>query len=297
MSSNLSTEVFSIMLKTQGIVIDNKISTVLWEGLQAFHYRLSVVEPDLIPPSQASVETIVLHVAGEVGSINFTDFSRWYRNTAAPGVVGIFPRNQPFKGVWTQRSENLLFNPTLELLNQVALETHAGEPRAINLKGLWLIEDPLLAQIGRTVLDLLYNTDPSARLYAESLGVTLAHHLLYKYSGQQRLTGVQLTLSNPQLRCAVDYIYANFERDLSLAEIAKSAGLSVAHFSRLFRQATGYSPYQYLIRCRVQRAYNLLKHHPYTIAEIAQMVGFYDQSHLLRHFKRIYGVSPKRIRG
>ncbi len=296
MSSNQTPEILPILMKAKGIIIENTHSSVLWEGVQAYHFQIPAIEQDLIPSAEASVETITLHIAGKVGAINFTDFSRWYSDMAAPGVVGILPRNQPFKAVWTQSSQNLVFNPTLEVLNQVALETYSGEPRAINLRKLGFVEDPMLPQIGWTLLDLLYDDDPSARLYAESLGVTLAHHLLYKYGDKQPVTRIQHTLSNHQLRCAVDYILANLERDLSLAEIAASAGLSVAHFSRLFRKTTGYSPYQYLIHCRVQSAYNLLKHPHYTIAQIAQMVGFYDQSHLSRHFKRIYGVSPQRIR-
>lgn len=296
MASHPPPEVLSILLRAKGTVVQNNSAAVGWESLEGFHFRLGIVDPDLIPIPQTKVETISLHIAGEVASINFSDFSQSYSAITAPGRVGIFPRNQPFKTGWTKPAENLVFYPTLAVLNQVALETRSGEPRALNLKRLGFTEDPILAQMGWTVLDLLYDTDPSARLYAESLGVTLAHHLLYKYGDQQRLTRTPLALSNHQLRSAVDYIHANFQRDVSLAEIATSAGLSVAHFSRLFRQATGYSPYQYLIHCRVQNAYRLLKHPAYTIAQIAQMVGFYDQSHLLRHFKRIYRVSPKSIR-
>ncbi|MDX1994086.1 MAG: AraC family transcriptional regulator [bacterium] len=296
MSVNQTPEVLPIVLKAQGLVVENTSTTVLWEGLQALHFRAPAVEPDVAPTAQASVETIVLMSGGEAGSVMFSDCSRWYRQTVAVGAVGIFPRNQPFRAAWAKPVDNFIFYPTLEVLNQVALETHSGEPRAINIGQLGLTNDLTLAQIGWTLLDLLYNTDQSARLYAEALGVTLAHHLLYKFSERPRLAILPAALSNHELQWVIEYINTHFQRDLSLAEIANSAGFSVPHFSRLFRKATGYSPYQYLIRCRVQKAYALLKSHPYSISEVAQMVGFYDHSHLLRHFKRIYGVSPKRIK-
>jgi AraC family transcriptional regulator len=67
------------------------------------------------------------------------------------------------------------------------------------------------------------------------------------------------------------------------------------HFSRCFKQSTGFSPYQYLIKCRVDKAKELLQHKDSLIAQTARTVGFANQSHLSRHFKRWFGVSPKSV--
>jgi hypothetical protein len=59
-----------------------------------------------------------------------------------------------------------------------------------------------------------------------------------------------------------------------------------------FKQSTGLAPHQFVIRCRVERAKELLLHSSLGIADIAAEVGFANQSHLNRHFKRIVGVTP-----
>jgi AraC family transcriptional regulator len=62
--------------------------------------------------------------------------------------------------------------------------------------------------------------------------------------------------------------------------------MSPYHFARLFKESTGLSPYQYVIEARVRKAKELLTTGKFTISEAAYHVGFVDQSHLTRHFKK-----------
>ena len=78
----------------------------------------------------------------------------------------------------------------------------------------------------------------------------------------------------------------------------KAAGISPFHLTRIFKKAIGMSPHQYLIEVRVHSANALLAagpEHP-SLAEVAAAVGFSDQSHLTRQFKRILGTTPKKAR-
>ena len=83
------------------------------------------------------------------------------------------------------------------------------------------------------------------------------------------------------------------DRDLTLTELAAIAQLSPNYFTRSFKQSTGFTPHQYVIRQRVEKAKQLLVEGQLAIADIALEVGFAHQSHLNRHFKRWVGVTPK----
>jgi AraC family transcriptional regulator len=69
--------------------------------------------------------------------------------------------------------------------------------------------------------------------------------------------------------------------------------MSPHYFSRLFKRSTGFAPHQYLIKCRIERAKQLLLKGKLTIAEVAYSVGFANQGHLNYHFKRLVGITPK----
>ena len=79
--------------------------------------------------------------------------------------------------------------------------------------------------------------------------------------------------------------------------MAAVAHLSVYHFARQFRAATGLPPHQYVIARRVKRAQQLLQASAdLPLAEVAACVGFSDQSQFCRHFKRLVGVTPGQFR-
>jgi transcriptional regulator GlxA family with amidase domain len=90
---------------------------------------------------------------------------------------------------------------------------------------------------------------------------------------------------------AVAFIETSFAQPVSLTMLAALAGLSVSRFATLFRQEVGISPHRYLCLVRVRHAQRLLRHGtPPSV--VATEVGFFDQSHLGRHFRRAVGVTP-----
>lgn len=89
---------------------------------------------------------------------------------------------------------------------------------------------------------------------------------------------------------------ANPARAYRLAELAERAGLSVPHFSQLFRRQTGYSPIDFLLRERLRRACLLLDATSASVYTIASEVGFVDPYYFSRQFHRIMGLSPRAYR-
>jgi AraC family transcriptional regulator len=102
-------------------------------------------------------------------------------------------------------------------------------------------------------------------------------------------------LPREKLVRAVEYIQDQLDADLTVSGIAQAVGMSPDHFSRLFKESTGQSPHRYVVEARVRKAKDLLTTGKFTISEAAYQVGFVDQSHLTRHFKRVFGLTPKRL--
>ncbi len=95
------------------------------------------------------------------------------------------------------------------------------------------------------------------------------------------------------VRRAMDYLRAHLSDSVTLDDLALHAGLDKFHLCRAFRAQIGLPPHAYLTHLRVARARRLLERG--TIAsEVASLVGFYDQSQLNRHFRRIVGTTPGR---
>lgn len=135
------------------------------------------------------------------------------------------------------------------------------------------------------------------RLYVDSLIHTLGTHLLRYYSNNIPSHSAQLRslthgIAPATLRRVIDYIHDNLACKLTLDTIATQANLSPYHFARLFKQSTGQPLHQYVIEQRVASAKQLLVSGQGTVGEVAALVGFHDQSHLHRYFKRFVGVTP-----
>ena len=134
-------------------------------------------------------------------------------------------------------------------------------------------------------------------IYVETMVEALIVNLLKHYSIRSKpIRSTNGRLSQLAIKQIRDYINTYLERNLSLSELANLVHLSVSHFSSEFKRATGVSPYQYVLQCRVERAKELLLKSQYNIADIAHSVGFAHQGHLSYHFKKRYGVTPGTIR-
>ncbi len=92
------------------------------------------------------------------------------------------------------------------------------------------------------------------------------------------------------------YVHKHLNEPLPVSRLAAVAHVSVGHFHLLFRDATGMTPYQYLLEARLRRARELLVQTPMPLAEIAGQVGFSSQSALTHAFRRFYGEPPGRLR-
>jgi len=95
------------------------------------------------------------------------------------------------------------------------------------------------------------------------------------------------------IQSAVSYLDSHFSKpSLSIADVAKASGVSEAHFRRLFREAVGQSPRQYLIGKRISHAISLLDSGVLTVQQVSEQSGFSDPKYFSTVFKQVVGCSP-----
>lgn len=95
---------------------------------------------------------------------------------------------------------------------------------------------------------------------------------------------------------SVAYMEQNYQRDLTVEEIAEVCKLNRSYFSKLFKETMGCPPQEFLIRMRLSKATELMKTSPASIGNISQICGYPNQLHFSRAFKKRYGLSPREWR-
>lgn len=99
-----------------------------------------------------------------------------------------------------------------------------------------------------------------------------------------------------RVKRVIERMQGDPSRTFSLGEMAESVNLSPPYFCYLFKTITGVPPAKYLKTLRMQQAATLLTTTFLSVKEIVCRAGFSDESHFVRDFKRIYGVTPSEYR-
>jgi len=107
---------------------------------------------------------------------------------------------------------------------------------------------------------------------------------------------VKAALPKWRLKRVIEHVNINIAERISLADLAGAAGLSRMHFAAQFRIATGMRPHDFLLRCRIDNAQELLAETDQRVIDIAMAVGFQTQAHFTTVFKRLTGDTPRHWR-
>ena len=95
---------------------------------------------------------------------------------------------------------------------------------------------------------------------------------------------------------ALNFVESNYRRDIPIDEVAAACGLNRSYFGRIFKEAMGLTPQQYVINYRMTKASELLKSSMIPISEVSASVGYENQLHFSRAFKAVFGISPREYR-
>jgi AraC family transcriptional regulator len=216
--------------------------------------------------------------------------------TTAPGTTFLFDLNSNPVAEIRSSYDNIRF-----YLSRASLDEFAFDQGIRGIKGLassrLAFQDRVMWGLANALLDSVERATERSTLFIDHVALTFCAHVVKAY-GNAAVPDDTASggLSPWQLRRVLDFISAHLNDDHSIAELARECGLSSGYFSRAFRQTTGVTPHQWVIRRKVERARQLLLGNGLGLADIALVCGFVDQSHFTRVFTKLEGESPGRWR-
>ncbi|MFL7792415.1 MAG: helix-turn-helix domain-containing protein [Anaerolineae bacterium] len=238
------------------------------------------------------------HERFAIGVIENGALGFYYRgeNVVAPtGSVNLANSGEPHDGHaateagWIYRMCYL----DLSLLQQAASEV-VGHPRGIPFFQTGVIHDDYLAGTIRR-LHIAFEAEPNtSALEQESRMLEMLSQLIVRHA-DDRPAPRAMPREDRAVTRAREYLEAHYAENISLDQLAHVANLSPFHLAHVFRDQMGLSPHAYLTQVRVKQAKTLLGQ-GWSIAQTACEVGFADQSHLTRRFKRVVGMTPGQYR-
>lgn len=211
------------------------------------------------------------------------------RDPTRPGEMNYFPAGTRLEGVTVGKRQTFVgVSPSSVGFDRMERGDGVPDQRIICAH-----RDRLCANLSLQIKAELNARKPDALIIETSMILLLMK--MFRSANRKYLDSDN-NISRSQISEIDEYISNNLEKTISLVSLAKLTGLPAARFGQIFKQATGRSPYKYVLQARIDRAADLLKSSDGSIADIALAVGFYSQSHLTAYFKAATGMTPARYR-
>jgi AraC family transcriptional regulator len=153
------------------------------------------------------------------------------------------------------------------------------------------IDDPVLARLVQALIAIV---EDEAH-YSQALAAEVIRAFVNAVAARHGHPAAELKakggIAPNQMKSLLAWLQEHIQDPLTVGLMAGQVGLSAAHFSREFKRSTGLTPWDYVVRIRLDRARESLMN-GHCSATVASHFGFADQSHLARLFKARFGVSP-----
>jgi AraC family transcriptional regulator len=208
----------------------------------------------------------------------------------ATGEIVVAP---PYRAMYFRTfgpGQNLHLSVTPELLMRAA---GAGRP-AVRLRNCFGEHDPVIAGMGRVLLDYLKTPGERSRAFLDAASTALAVRLLERFADEAAPHAGKLTAA--QLAGIDEYLHSQLDGRVSLDALADLVGMSPYAFHRAFKASTGLPPLRHALQLRMRRARTMVEGTRKPIGEIAAEVGFPDLAHFSTTFRKHWGVPPSTLR-
>ena len=216
-----------------------------------------------------------------------------HSGVAVPGDILIIPQGETHSAEALSQDKGWSFRafyPDHDTLNGLTRELFAGtRGETVEFDVSPLHQDTDLVRClsaYHRIIELESDTMARQHAFASAMAALVSRYARLRCA-------IRVVTQEPHaIRRAVDCANARFtESNLSISDLAAVAGLSEYHFMRCFRATTGLTAHQYVLQLRLRKARHLLAQDR-PPSEVACALGFADQSHLNRHFRAAYGLTP-----
>lgn len=176
-------------------------------------------------------------------------------------------------------------------------EAYTGGRQVPELERIHSRRDETLEGLARSLLPALMEPGAADPFFLDQMQTVIGIHLLRQYGWDARARMRRDTRFAPvEIHRAQEMMMGAEDEAITIAAIADEVNMPRSQFFDAFRAATGTTPYQWLLKQRIDTACALLRGSDLALAEIALRCGFADQSHFTRQFRRSVGETPGRWR-
>jgi AraC family transcriptional regulator len=219
----------------------------------------------------------------------------WTTDDLGPGDVSLLTRATEAQCFWSPNVETVQVPLSRAGLTRTGQEMYEREIAGIELCDVVKADDPVIHHTALLIDAETAGAAAGSRIVVDALLRQLSVQVL-RHHARVQFREPDGGLTHGQEHAVRAYVEEHLGERVSLHDLALIAGLSRHHFTRRFRQSTGTTPHEFLLRQRVERAKALLRGTDAPLLEIACTCGFADQSHMTREFRKRVGRTPGRFR-
>jgi AraC family transcriptional regulator len=274
-------------------------------GMEKLDSGVFIIEKD-------KIEECDDHVTRLSFNINFTGPQAYFigktKHVVGPNTYLLINEGEKFRTVLHDDKPNVMVTLAFKvgLADQILQSYHqppdvpenfySKNKRAEFIEKIYYADATLKAMILQAMTRQSKDTAEDFQYFLENILERLITDQLHVHREVSTIQGIKYSTRvelYKRLHLAKIFIENNFERNITVSEVAKHACLSAFHFKRLFKELFHLPPYQYIKQLRLQKAKELLAK-DYAVREVCRIIGWEDASSFVRLFKKEFSVTPKK---
>lgn len=181
------------------------------------------------------------------------------------------------------------FSPSIELMSYIHKQIY--HESKIPLFNKHILQDIVLYKALKNLFLSIYKKEE--KMIIESNLINALSYLIKNYTHTTKKYTLCFNEENI-ISNSLEYIKDTLNENITLNTLADVSNLSKYHFLRVFKKNIGLTPHHYILTLKVQKAKDMIIKGA-SLSSAAHELGFCDQSHFIRNFKKIYGYSPKKL--